>query len=141
VAVKEGLKKGFYKQKDEAGFREALQGFRGRWGRVYPEIVRFWEAELEHLMPYLRYHEEIRWLIYTTNPLERFIKEVNRRVKVIEAFPFRDACAKVVYLMTHEMNEKYGKRTAPEFWLAKEALQSIRRERYGQVEADSPELR
>lgn len=38
-------------------------------------------------MTYLRYPEEIRWFIYTTNLLERFIREVKRRVRVIEVFP------------------------------------------------------
>ena len=128
VAIKEDLKK-VYKQKDEASFREALHGFKEKWGRVYPEIVRSWEAELEHLVTYLRYPEEIRWLIYTTNPLERFIKEVKRRSKVIEVFPAPDAYSKVVY-----------QRGVREFWLAKEALLSIRREKYSQVEAGSLEL-
>ena len=93
-----------------------------------------------YLITYLRYPEEIRWLIYTTNPLERFIKEVKRRSKVIEVFPAPDTCSKVVYLVAREMNDRYSRRVVPEFWLAKEALLSIRREKYSWVEADSPEL-
>ena len=139
VGVKEDLKK-VYRQKEDVRFREALQGFKEKWGRAYPEIVSSWVAELEHLVTYLRYPEEIRWLIYTTNPLERFIKEVKRRTKVIEAFPAPDACSKVIYLISQEMNEKYSRRAIPEFWLAKEVLLSIRREKYGPVEASSPEL-
>ena len=70
MGVKEDLKK-VYRQKEDVRFREALQGFKEKWGRAYPEIVSSWVAELEHLVTYLRYPEEIRWLIYTTNPLER----------------------------------------------------------------------
>ena len=33
-----------YKQRDEACFREALQGFKEKWGRAYPEIVKSWEV-------------------------------------------------------------------------------------------------
>ena len=139
TAIKEDLK-GIYRQKDEAGFKEAFIRFKHEWGKLYPEIIRSWEAELGYLMTYLRYPEEIRWLVYTTNPLERFIKEVKRRSKVIEVFPAPDACSKIVYLVTQEMNEKYSRRVVAEFWLAKEGLLSIRREKYGQVEATSPDL-
>jgi transposase-like protein len=46
---------------------------------------------VEHLVTYLRYPGEIRWLVYTTNLLERFIKEVERRSKVVEVLPGQDA--------------------------------------------------
>jgi hypothetical protein len=39
-------------------------------------------------------------------------------------------CSKVVYLVTQEVNEKYGRRVVREFWLAKDALLSIRRDKY-----------
>ncbi|GEM_PF-6625719 len=101
-------------------------------GRAYPGIVGSWEAELEHLVTYLRYPEETRWLIYTTNPLERFIKEVKRRIRVIEVFPAPDACTRVIYLVTQEVNEKYSKRAVPE--LVGQRGASVHQEgKYGQA--------
>ena len=43
----------------------------------------------------------------TFNALERFIKEVKRRSKVIEVFPDAQATSKVLYLVSLEMNERY----------------------------------
>lgn len=127
--IKEDLKR-VYKQKDGDSFREAFAEFKSRWGRVYPEVVSSWERELPYLMTYLRYPEEVRVYIYTTNPLERFIKEVKRRSKVIEVFPDADATAKVIYLVSVEMNEKYRLKALKDFSLAKEELLSIRRAKY-----------
>ena len=86
------------------------------------------ELNLEYLLTYLKYPEEIRWLIATTNPLEWLIKEVKRRSKVTEVFPAPDECDKVAYLITREINGKYSERVVAEFWLTKEGLLSIRRE-------------
>ncbi len=49
-------------------------------------------------------------MIYTTNVLERFFKEVKRRSKVIEAFPGQVSVEKVMYLVIEEMNEIYKER-------------------------------
>ena len=55
------------------------------------------------------YPEEIRPYIYTTNMLERLMKEIKRRVKVIEVFSTPESAYKVIYLVLAEMNERYGK--------------------------------
>jgi len=94
---------------------------------LYPEVTKSWEVDLDALMTYLKYPEGIRKTIYTTNPLERFMKEVKRRTKVIEVFPDSEACGKVVYLVAQEMNEKYGRRAVLEFSSVKEELLHIRR--------------
>lgn len=59
---------------------------------------------------------------------------------MIVVFPGPDACAKVLYLVAREMNEKYQPRTLRDFSLAKEELLGIRREKYGQVEVGSSAL-
>lgn len=133
-ALKEDLKR-VYRQRDEAGFRQAFQGFKQEWGRTYPEVISSWEAEMDCLVTYLRYPEEIRPYIYTTNALERFIKEVKRRSKVIEVFPGPGSCHKVLYLVAQEMDEKYRRRAVRDFWLAKEGLLSIRKAKYGSTDA------
>jgi transposase-like protein len=48
---------------------------------------------MEHVVTCLRYPEAIRQCVYTTNALERFMKEVKRQSKVIEFLPGPDACS------------------------------------------------
>lgn len=120
-----------YRQRDEAGFKAALASFCQVWGVIYPEVTKSWENELAYLVTYLRYPEELRPYIYTTNLLERFIKEVKRRTKVIEVFPHPDATAKVMYLVAGEMNERYKSRVLRDWDKVIEKLRSARTARYG----------
>ncbi len=91
-------------------------------------------------MTYLKYPEEIRKTIYTINPLERFIKEVKRRTKVIEVFPDPEACSKVVYLVAQEMNEKYTGGRSGSSLRSKRSCCTSGGKKYGPVEASSQEL-
>lgn len=125
-AVAYDLRK-IYKARSEAEF---LRGFKRRWMRVYPDVIRSWEERMEELISYLRYPEELRAMIYTTNVLERFFKEVKRRSKVIEVFPGQVSAEKVLYLVIKEMNERYKERRIKNFEEIIENLRALRRERY-----------
>jgi len=85
-------------------------------------------------MTYLKYPVGLRKYIYTINPLERFIKEVKRRTKVIEVFPTELSVDKVVYLVVEEMNASYEERKVQNFERFIEELRELRRERYGEKE-------
>jgi len=54
----------------------------------------------------LRYPKEIRQFIYTTNQLERLVKEIKRRIKVIEVFPDEGSAERLLYLILKELNER-----------------------------------
>ena len=125
------LKK-IYRQNSRERFIEAFKEVKGVWGKIYPLLFKGWEEDLESLTSYFKYPEEIRRSIYTTNVLERFIKEVKRRSKVVEVFPKPVSAEKVLYLVAIEMNESYKKRKVKGFDEIKEELVSIRRERYGE---------
>ena len=49
--------------------------------------MKAWEQELYKLLTFLKYPKAIQRVIYTTNLIERTIKEVRKRVKVIGALP------------------------------------------------------
>jgi len=132
-AVAEDLKR-IYEAHHEGLWRENFERFKRNWGRVYPEVIRSWERDLDTLMTYLRYPVSLRRYIYTTNPLERFIKEVKRRTKVIEVFPTELSLDKVVYLVVEEMNASYEERMVQNFERYIEELRELRRERYGEKE-------
>ncbi len=74
-------------QNTKGAFVEAFDAFQTKWKKVYPYIVRSWKNNLDTLTTFFNYPEEIIRYIYTTNTVERFIKEVKRRTKVIEVFP------------------------------------------------------
>jgi len=112
-----------------------LRDLRG-WLRIYPEVIRSWERDLDSLMTYLKYPVSLRRYVYTTNALERFIKEVKRRTKVIEVFPTDFSLEKVVYLVIEEMNMKYEKRKVHNFERYIDELRELRRARYRDKEKE-----
>jgi len=60
--------------------------------------------------------------LYTTNMLERTIKEIKRRTKTIESFPTPESLEKLVYLLVRELNERWKKRRIKGFsyWFMQE---------------------
>jgi transposase-like protein len=65
--------------------------------------------------------------------LERLIKEIKRRIKVIEVFWDEGSLEKVVYLVVRELEERYQGKTLIGFKEAEEELEALRRQKYGKI--------
>ncbi|NPV60532.1 MAG: hypothetical protein HPY75_12850 [Actinobacteria bacterium] len=89
---------------------EAFAAFQEAWKKRYPHLVRYWRENLPHLTAFLKYPEQVRPYIYTTNQLERINKEVKRRCRVIEVFSSEDSLLTVLYLVLKSENEKLSRR-------------------------------
>ncbi|AEV17970.1 Transposase of IS654-like element [Geobacillus thermoleovorans CCB_US3_UF5] len=73
---------------------------------------------------------EIRSVIYTTNAIERTIKEIRKRLKPMNSLSSLEAAEKIVYLTIQDFNEKWAERKLRGFAEAQEALQRMFEERY-----------
>ena len=87
-----------------------------RWGERYAVAVRSWERNWEDLATMFAYPAEIRRLIYTTNTVEGYNRQLRKVVKTKGALPSADAARKLLYLVTREITKKW---TAPIFNWAK----------------------
>lgn len=87
-----------------------MHKLREQWGKQYPKIVARWEAKADALLAFLKHPRENRPYLYTTNQLERLVKEVKRRVKVVEVFCGEEAVEKLLYLVLSGLNERLGAR-------------------------------
>jgi putative transposase len=108
-ALAEDLKK-IYRAESQKETEEALQSLRERWGTVYPKIVERWETKAYALLAFLRHPKPIRRHLYTTNQLERLVKEVKRRTNGVEVFCNEDAAEKLLYLVLSQLGEAWGAR-------------------------------
>jgi len=61
-------------------------------------------------MTFMKLPPQIRSYVYTTNALERFIKEIKRRLKTMEMLPSPQSAEKFLYLIIKDKNEKYLQR-------------------------------
>jgi transposase-like protein len=78
-----------------------------KWGKKYPVVLKSWNTNWEKLSTYFQYDEQIRRLIYTTNPVEGFHRQVRKVTKTKGAFPNDMALLKLIYLATENISKKW----------------------------------
>ncbi len=81
-----------------------------RWSERYPMAVRSWESNWEDLATMFEYPGEIRRLIYTTNSIEGYNRQLRKVTKTKGAFPTDDAVRKLLFLANRDITRKW---TAP----------------------------
>jgi transposase-like protein len=78
-----------------------------RWGNKYPVVIKSWNTNWDKLSSYFQYDQQIRRLIYTTNAVEGFHRQVRKITKTKGAFPSDMALLKLIYLATENISKKW----------------------------------
>ncbi|MCG3421268.1 IS256 family transposase [Oceanobacillus jordanicus] len=131
---KEAFTKDLKKVYKASSKEQALQCFselKEAWNKIYPKVISSWEEDLSVLLTFLDYPRIIQPQIYTTNTIERTIKEVKKRTKSMNSLPSEKAVEKIVYLVSKDYNERWSKRAITEFASVKDELKSMFESRYG----------
>ena len=81
-----------------------------KWSERYPMAVRSWESNWEDLATMFEYGAEIRRLIYTTNSIESYNRQLRKVTKTKGAFPTDEAARKLLFLVNRDITRKW---TAP----------------------------
>jgi len=81
-----------------------------KWSTIYPMAVRSWETNWEDLATMFEYGAEIRRLIYTTNAIEGYNRQLRKVSKTKGAFPTDEAARKLLFLANRDITRKW---TAP----------------------------
>ncbi len=84
-----------------------LDTLAGKWGKKYPVVIDSWRKNWNKLSTYFEYTTPIRKLIYTTNPIEGYHRQIRKVTKTKGAFPSEIALLKLVYLATMRIQEKW----------------------------------
>lgn len=84
-----------------------LLNFEEKWGEKYPIIVKSWQDNWDKLSTFFQYTDRIRKLIYTTNPIEGYHRQIRKVTKTKGAFPSEQALLKLVYLASQEVMKKW----------------------------------
>ena len=77
------------------------------WKKRYPIVIESWKKNWEKLSTYFEYTDPIRKLIYTTNPIEGYHRQIRKVTKNKGAFPNEMALIKLVYLATKRIEKKW----------------------------------
>ena len=99
--------KAVYAAVDEASALTALETFAQRWDKKYPKISQSWRANWPNLSTYFKYPQEVRRLIYTTNAIEGFNRQLRKVTKSKSVFPTDDSLLKMLYLAMIDITKKW----------------------------------
>lgn len=99
--------KSVYKADTEELALSALDDLEGEWGKKYPASVASWRNNWPQLSTYFKYPSEIRKLIYTTNSIENFNRQLRKVTKSKTVFPTDDALFKSLYLAMQDATKKW----------------------------------
>lgn len=105
----EDLKK-VYQANNEKIALKAFEDFKAKWNSKYPSCVRSWEKNWVELMTFFKYPSGIRRLIYTTNVIEAFNRQLRKVTKSKTIFPNDFALSKSLYLAMGDASIKWSKR-------------------------------
>lgn len=83
---------------------DALDTFEERWDKKYPKISKSWRSNCANLSTYFKYPQEVRRLIYTTNAIEGFNRQLRKVTKAKSVFPTDDSLLKMLYLAMIDIN-------------------------------------
>lgn len=109
-ALMADLKK-VYAAIDEQTALSELETFDEKWGNKYPKIAISWRDNWANLSTYFKYPQEVRTLIYTTNTIEGFNRQLRKVTKNKGVFPTDDSLLKMLYLAMMDITKKWtGKR-------------------------------
>jgi putative transposase len=79
-----------------------------KWGKAYPMVIRSWQENWDNLSTYFKYTAEIRKLIYTTNPIEGFHRQIRKYTKTKGAFTSENALFKLVFCAIMNIEKKWN---------------------------------
>lgn len=99
--------KPIYKAATEELALAALDELEAKWGGKYALGVKSWRVNWPELSTMFKYPAEIRTLIYTTNAIGNFNRQLRKVTKTKSTFVSDDALMKILYLATINITEKW----------------------------------
>jgi putative transposase len=90
--------KEIYTANTESKGLEQLKFAEQKWNKKYPSIFKSWHQNWDRLANIYKYKNELRRIMYTTNPIESYHRMIRKVTKTKGAFCSENAIIKQVYL-------------------------------------------
>ena len=91
---------------------QALGQLKSRWGSRYPKAVEITESNLNHSLAFMTQPEALWKVLRTSNPVERFIRELRRRLRPAGAMMNEGEVWKLVWAVATEQERRWSGRRA-----------------------------
>lgn len=97
-----------YRADNESQALVELDSLKEKWGKKYPMVIGSWEKNWSKLSTYFKYPPAIRKLIYTTNTIEGYHRQIRKVTKNKGVFTSDMALQKLIYLATEKIQQKWS---------------------------------
>ena len=97
-----------YRADNESQALTELDALKEKWGKKYPMVIGSWENNWPKLSTYFKYPAGIRKLIYTTNTIEGYHRQIRKVTKNKGVFTSDMALLKLIYLATERIQQKWS---------------------------------
>lgn len=91
----------------------ALLDFEQKWQKKYPAMVKSWKMNWEGLSTFYNHPPVVRKIMYTTNSIEGFNRQMRKATKTKGSLPSKEALLKLLYLVSKNVNKRWSK---PRSW-------------------------
>lgn len=95
-----------YKAPSEDVALAELDKLEEKWGDKYLIAIKSWRNNWDELATFFKYPPEIRKIIYTTNAMESYNRQLRKVTKSKSIFPNDEALLKILYLATVDITKK-----------------------------------
>jgi putative transposase len=90
----------------------ALDRFEQEWGKAYPLAVAPWRKNWAELSTFFGFAPELRKVMYTTNMIEGYNRQLRKVTKGKSVFPTDQSLLKMLFLVTRDVQRKWTMRIA-----------------------------
>jgi transposase-like protein len=111
AAVIKGLRL-VYTAPSEAAALAELDRFEQEWGKRYPLVINSWRNNWSEIATFFGFAPELRRVIYTTNMIESYHRQLRKVTKGKSLFPNDESLLKMLYLATCDVQRKWTARVA-----------------------------
>lgn len=96
-----------YRADNEQIALDELEKLKEKWEKKYPMVISSWQTNWGKLATYFKYPAGIRKLIYTTNTIEGYHRQIRKVTKNKGVFTSDMALLKLIYLATERIQQKW----------------------------------
>lgn len=121
--------------------KKRLAAFSRKWKRLEPRAVEIFRRGFEATLAFFTVPREHRKWITTTNPLERYIREVRRRTRPMGVFQGVASCERLIYVAIWKLSNERRNRIPYSLWTSQPGYGTRRRRRPRESKPDMAALR
>ena len=100
---------GVYRATTKGQAARNLEQLTTNFGQRYPKVIESWRKNWPRLSNYYQYNKDIRCIMYTTNIIEGFHRQLRAVTKFKGAFQSEDALMKLLFLIQENITAKWNK--------------------------------